>query len=117
MISQVFAKESTPAIRNPVLPGVWQEGGAKAIGQLISNIMTMAFIVAGLMTTFSLLTGGLQWITSGGDKAGLEAARNKIIHSLVGLVLVVSTWAIITQVLFPFLGLSFPIIKFPTLGG
>lgn len=105
------------AIKNPVLPGVWQEGGAKAIGQFISNILTMAFIAAGLMTTFSLLTGGLQWITSGGDKAGIEAARNKIIHSLVGLIIVVSSWALITQVIFPFLGLSFPEIKLPILGG
>ena len=65
------------------------------LGKLISAGFTLLFIVAGLAAALFLIQGGLQWITSGGDKAGVEAARNKIIHAIVGLIIVVATWAFI----------------------
>ncbi|MBI3385909.1 hypothetical protein HY031_02365, partial [Candidatus Gottesmanbacteria bacterium] len=40
----------------------------------------------------------IKWITSGGDKAGMEEARNKITHAIVGLIIVGAAWAIMTLV-------------------
>jgi hypothetical protein len=50
------------------------------------------------MAFFFLILGGIQWITSGGDKAGMEAARNKIKHAIVGLIIVGAAWAIMILV-------------------
>lgn len=65
------------------------------IGLIISSGFSLLFIIAGLIAFAYILMGGIQWITSGGDKHGLEAARNKIIHAIVGLVVVASSWAIV----------------------
>lgn len=64
------------------------------IGKLIQAGYGFLLIVAGLLAFAFLILGGIQWITSGGDKAGLEGARNKIIHAIVGLIVVFSAWAI-----------------------
>lgn len=65
------------------------------LGRVISAAFALILFIAGLLAFVFLLLGGIQWITSGGDKAGLESARNKIIHAIVGLIVVFSAWAIV----------------------
>lgn len=68
------------------------------LGQLISALVGTLLIVAALLAFFFLILGGIQWITSGGDKAGMEAARNKITHAIVGLIIVGAAWVIMILV-------------------
>jgi len=75
------------------------------VGQLISAAVGTLLIIASLLAFFFLILGGIQWITSGGDKAGMEAARNKITHAIVGLIIVGAAWAIMLLVQ-NFLGVS-----------
>jgi len=75
------------------------------VGQLISAGVGTLLIIASLLAFFYLILGGIQWITSGGDKAGMEAARNKITHAIVGLIIVGAAWAIMLLVQ-NFLGVS-----------
>ena len=75
------------------------------LGTLISALIGTLLIIAALLAFFFLIFGGIQWITSGGDKTGMEAARNKITHAIVGLVIVGAAWAIMMLVQ-GFLGLN-----------
>ena len=75
------------------------------VGQLISALVGVLLILAALLAFFFLILGGIQWITSGGYKAGMEAARNKITHAIVGLIIVGAAWAIMILVQ-NFLGVS-----------
>lgn len=68
------------------------------VGQLISALVGTLMIIAALLAFFYLILGGIQWITAGGDKAGMEAARNKITHAIVGLIIVGAAWAIMLLV-------------------
>ena len=68
------------------------------IGQLISALVGSIMIIASLLAFAYLLMGGIKWITSGGDKAGMEEARNKITHAIVGLIIVGAAWAIMNLV-------------------
>jgi len=64
------------------------------IPSLISAAITLALIIAAIVFFFMLVIGGIRWITSGGDKAQTEGARNQITAALVGLVIVFAAWAI-----------------------
>jgi hypothetical protein len=64
------------------------------LGLLLSRFVGLLLVAAGIAAFFYLLLGGIQWITSGGDKAGTEAAREKITAALIGLAIVVTAWAI-----------------------
>lgn len=68
------------------------------IGQLISALVGTTLIIAALLAFLYLILGGIKWITSGGDKAGMEEARNKITHAIVGLIIVGAAWSIMTLV-------------------
>lgn len=76
------------------------------IGKLIQAAVGTLLILAALLAFFFLILGGIQWITSGGDKSGMEAARNKITHAIVGLIIVGAAWAIMLLVQ-NFLGTTF----------
>lgn len=69
-----------------------------SIGQLISALVGTLLIIAALLAFIYLILGGISWITSGGDKAGMESARNKITHAIVGLIIVGAAWAIMVLV-------------------
>jgi hypothetical protein len=107
-------------IVNPVLPGSLGSGsneqGTTAIGTIIGNILGIFLIFAFIMAFLYLLLGGFDWITSGGDKSKLESARNKITNALIGLIVVAATWAVMSLV-GQFVGISFPDLPFPTMGG
>lgn len=70
----------------------------KDLGALISATTGALLIVAAILAFLYLILGGIQWISSGGDKSGMEAARNKITHAIVGLIIVGAAWAIMNLV-------------------
>lgn len=61
---------------------------------IISGLIRILVIAAAVVFFVWLVLGGIRWITSGGDKAKTEEARNQITAALVGLVVVFSAWAI-----------------------
>jgi len=61
---------------------------------LVAGGIRLILVVAALLFFFMLVVGGVQWIVSGGDKAGSENARKRITSALVGLAIVFAAWAI-----------------------
>ncbi len=49
----------------------------------------------GVAAFIFLLMGGIQWITAGGDKDAVDKARKKILGALIGLAIVLSSYAIL----------------------
>lgn len=64
------------------------------ITQIVSAALLLILVIAAVVFFFMLVIGGVRWITSGGDKAQTEAARNQITAALIGLVIVFAAWAI-----------------------
>ena len=74
-----------------------------SIANVIRAVINILFVVAAVIAIIFLIWGGIKWILSGGDKAGVESARNTIIAAIVGLVIVFLTFFVLTLV-FTFLG-------------
>lgn len=89
-------------ITNPVLPKTIGSGtvdeGVSGFGKIIGGVVGGFFFFCFIIAFIYLLLGAAQWITSGGDKTGLESARNKITHAIVGLIIVGAAWAIFVLV-------------------
>ncbi len=85
--------------------------------QVLTFLIRMFFVVAGLVALLYLLLGALEWITSGGNKENVDKARQKIQAALVGLILIFAVLAVVTvmeKILSIGLGISEPIV-FPKL--
>src|SRR5687767_7616564 len=61
---------------------------ADDFGKIVGNAITILFVLAIIIALGFLIYGGIKWITSGGDKAAVEGARNTIVAAVVGLVVV-----------------------------
>jgi len=79
------------------------KGFATEIGAYINRLLKFVMAIATLLVFGQLIIGGLQWITSGGDKGKVEEARNKITAAVIGLIIVASSYAIL-QLALNFLG-------------
>lgn len=66
---------------------------------IIRNSITILFFIATVASLFFLIFGGIKWITSGGDKANVESARNFIIAAIIGLVITFLSYFIINIIL------------------
>lgn len=104
-MSNLLAQDS---INNPVIPGFagkTQENTPAMLGNFISKLIGVLLVFATIFTLFQLLQGALEWISSGGDKTGLDNARNRITNALIGLVIVFAAWSLYLVIL-RFLGVS-----------
>lgn len=90
--SPVFAEVVEVPVQRPVNLPFTQ------LGTLISGGVGIILILAALAAFVFLIMGGLQWITSGGDKAAVESAQHKIQAALIGLFVVFAAWAIMLVV-------------------
>lgn len=117
-MEKIFAQVCNPALPSQLggCGGGTVDQGGKIIGGLISGIVGLVFLFGFLLTFVYLLTGGMQWITSQGDKNALESARSKITNALVGLVIVASAYAVF-KLVGNFFGITLPNIKIPTVTG
>jgi hypothetical protein len=65
------------------------------LGDILTFLIRGFFVIAGLMALLYLMLGALAWVTSSGEKEGVEKARNKIQAAIVGMILIVAVLAVI----------------------
>lgn len=75
------------------------ESGGKPIGytdlgNFISNILVIAFVIAIIIVLFMLIWGAYEWIVSGGDKEAVGKARGRILNALIGLAVLAVAFAL-----------------------
>lgn len=109
-------------LTNPVLPPLLGGGdapdyttGGTVLGKLITSIIGALFIAGFLLAFLTLITGGITWITAGGDKTKLETSRNQITNAIIGIIIVGAAWAI-TQLVAMFMGLDLNALPIPVVG-
>jgi cellobiose-specific phosphotransferase system component IIC len=64
------------------------------LGTFVERVFSAIIIVAAIATLMYMVYGGVQWVTSGGEKDKITEARSKITNALIGLAVVASAWAI-----------------------
>lgn len=65
------------------------------VAKVASTVIGVITLVAGIYFIFQFLIGAFGWLTSSGDKTRLQKAQDRLTHALIGLVIVVATYAIV----------------------
>ena len=95
-----------PVFADVVVGGFEDEGiPFKDLGKLLSNVLALLFFFAGILAFLFIIIGGIQWITAGGDKIAAQSARDRITAAVIGLIIVVASFAI-TLILSAVLGIN-----------
>ena len=75
-------------------PGTGTAGSTSAVEKLISNVLVVLTVVAGIAFTLYFLLGGLNWITAGGDKGKIEKAKSMMTSGAIGMIVIAVSYAI-----------------------
>lgn len=70
--------------------------GEFGISKVLGVIVDLIYIIAGIVFLFMVLISAFQWITSGGDKEAVAAARKRLTHAIIGIALLALAGVIIT---------------------
>jgi hypothetical protein len=98
-MERIFAQELGRIGGDGLGPFANVSGGAEgltSITRLVSAIVGFMTISGFIWFIFQFLIGGFNWITSGGDKAKLQSSRDRITNALIGLIVVVVSWSILS---------------------
>ena len=61
---------------------------------VVTNILNGIYFIAGLVAVIVIIIAGLTFINSGGDSGRVAKAKNQILYAVVGLIVVISAFAI-----------------------
>jgi cytochrome bd-type quinol oxidase subunit 2 len=64
-----------------------EEAGAD-INNLVTRVINIISLVVGVIAVIMIIVGGLKYITSQGESAGVTSAKNTIMYAIVGLIVV-----------------------------
>lgn len=63
--------------------------------ELVVNILRWVLGLLGLVAVGFIIYGGIVWMTSGGSEDKIERAKKIIVNAVIGLILVLLSWAIV----------------------
>lgn len=107
-------------ITNPALTGqLGGENGATVHDAESGYLFSLYFLriwntlsaVGAILVIGYFIWAAFDWLTSAGDKGKLESARNKMIQSTIGLIILVSLYTIIGLISDIFFGTEFDILS------
>lgn len=81
---------------------------------LINAAVNIILIVAAILFVFSLLSGGIKIIMSGGKSDKTDEAKRQLVNALVGVFIVFSAWAAMSFIS-SFYGIDLLTFEIPTL--
>lgn len=107
--------ECTGQVYNPALPKKLSDtSGTTFLQNILQLGIKLGFVIGAIIFFFMLISGGIKWISSAGDKTRLEGAQKQITHALIGLAILLSIFAIIRLLDYIF-GINLLQINLPTL--
>jgi ABC-type dipeptide/oligopeptide/nickel transport system permease subunit len=65
---------------------------------VVLNTMRVVLGVAPLVALVMLIIGGFQWMVSGGDEDALARAKQTVSNALIGIVVILLAWALVSFV-------------------
>lgn len=74
--------------------GIQTTNGPDALPKIIGTIINVVLGFMGIVLLFYIILAGWEWMNSGGDSKGADAAKTRIKNAVIGLVIIVSAYAI-----------------------
>ncbi|MEK7450450.1 MAG: pilin [Patescibacteria group bacterium] len=65
------------------------------IPYLFENVVTAAFLFAGIIALIFIILSGIKFLMSGGDPKQLEGAKNTLTYAVLGFILILLSFAIL----------------------
>lgn len=81
------------------LPNKVSPSDGTALSSRIETILQIVFVTMGAVSVLIIAIAGLQYVMSGGDPQKTGRAKDTILYAVIGLVVAISAFAIVTFVI------------------
>jgi hypothetical protein len=90
--------------------GGMPEGGTNALANIVGVGFDLLILTAVLLCLIWFIWGAINWMMSEGDKQKINQARQKLVYSIIGLVVTFASFLIVNVFYWFFLGTTNPLI-------
>lgn len=78
--------------------GSVNDGNQTDLSGFITNIINIMLFLAGAVAVLMIIIGGIRFVTSGGDAGSVKSAKDTVLYSVIGLIVVILAYAIVSFV-------------------
>ena len=75
--------------------------GQTPIFRIVTNVL---LFIIGAVSVIMLIIGGFRYVTSQGDQTQMQSAKNTILYAVIGLIVAIAAYAIVSFVVTQFVG-------------
>lgn len=75
------------------------EGGNVSLEVSVKNILSVVFALVGIIAVIMIVVGGIFYMMSQGDASKIQKAKSTILYGIIGLVVSLSAFAIVSFVM------------------
>lgn len=73
-------------------------GSNTGLFSVIRTVIQVMLTIAGAVAVIMIIIGGIRYVTSAGDQSDVKAAKDTILYAVVGLVITIMAYAVVTYV-------------------
>ena len=97
-MKDIITKFAAKAIQAPTKPQ-GQTAGTSNLDDLIVKVINWVMGIIGFVCVATIIISGIQYMTSGGDPGKVKKAKDGLLYSIIGLVVVILAAAIVNFVI------------------
>jgi len=75
-----------------------------SIHSLMGKITNILLFLMGSVSVIMIIIGGFRYVTSQGDQTQMQSAKNTILYAVIGLIVAIAAYAIVSFVVTQFVG-------------
>lgn len=91
--------DTTSVCEGVTLAGGACNGDSSQFTKIIKLVVSILSLIAGIASVIMIITGGIRYVTSGGDSSKVASAKSAILYAIIGLVIVALAQVIVRYVL------------------
>ena len=115
--TNAITQEREPFEYKLMVPLPTPNGTATSTSGIVNYLMILYYFlfgIAGVMAMGSIVYSGFQWITSGSSHSNITQAKARISNSILGLIILLSSWVILQTINPNLTKLKEPYVQFMT---
>jgi hypothetical protein len=79
--------------------GTCSSSDSRTVNSTLRQVMTILFYVSGSIAILMIIIGGVRYVVSAGDQSAVANAKNTVMYSVIGLVVIMVSAALVSFVL------------------
>ena len=88
---------------NDGLDATGGQGSNTSVGDIVSTVVKVLLFIIGAVSVIMIILGGIRYTISQGDSSAVTAAKNTILYAVIGLLVAIFAYAIVSFVVDQFI--------------